>query len=161
MISYHNLIMIDIKKFCQCCTAIQCRLYTWTIHFVFNRKELNFIENGSYYTMGKDIYISVITLISGSISILGGLMLILSHAYIKRLHYIRRMLICLTIANIIQASGNLLGTVNYLTLKPLDVSKSDHFCVFQSFLTTFSSIASFNWSSMIAVHVFFMCCRKV
>ena len=111
--------------------------------------------------MGKDIYISVITLISGSLSFLGGLMLILSHSCIKRLHYIRRMLVCLTIANIIQASGNLLGTVNYLTLKPLDVSKPDRFCVFQSFLTTFSSIASFNWSSMIAVHVFFCVVRKV
>nr|XP_022338965.1 G-protein coupled receptor 157-like isoform X1 [Crassostrea virginica] len=111
--------------------------------------------------MGKDIYISVITLISGSLSFLGGLMHILSHSCIKRLHYIRRMLVCLTIANIIQASGNLLGTVNYLTLKPLDVSKPDRFCVFQSFLTTFSSIASFNWSSMIAVHVFFCVVRKV
>ncbi|XP_062566872.1 adhesion G-protein coupled receptor G6-like [Saccostrea cucullata] len=111
--------------------------------------------------MREDILISVVTLVSGFASILGGVALILSHIFVRRLYFVRVLLICLTFADILQASGAVLGTTNYLTLSEQKRKDSNSFCVVQSFITTFSSVSSFIWTTVITIHLFYCFMKQI
>ena len=69
---------------------------------------------------------------------------------------VHRLLVFLTIADILTAFGYILGTTYYLLLDPKKKNLSDPVCVAQSFITTFSSLASFAWTSIIAVHLYLL-----
>lgn len=89
-----------------------------------------------------------ITLISASLSLAGGLALLLTYVKIPDFQTsVHRLLVFLTIADILTAFGYIIGTVNFLTL-PM--------CEAQSFITTFSSLSSFGWTSVIAIHLYLL-----
>lgn len=89
-----------------------------------------------------------ITLISASLSLVGGLALLLTYVKIPDFQTsVHRLLVFLTIADILTAFGYIIGTVNFLTL-PM--------CEAQSFITTFSSLSSFGWTSVIAIHLYLL-----
>lgn len=91
-----------------------------------------------------------ITLISASLSLVGGLALLLT--YVK----IPILLVFLTIADILTAFGYIIGTVNFLTLNDDQRNTTDPMCEAQSFITTFSSLSSFGWTSVIAIHLYLL-----
>ncbi|XP_062566873.1 G-protein coupled receptor 157-like [Saccostrea cucullata] len=111
--------------------------------------------------MREDILISVVTLVSGTASVLGGVTLILSHTFIKRFYFVRILLIYLSFADILQAGGAVFGTANYLTLSEQKRMDTDSLCIVQSFITTFSSVSSFIWTSVITIHLFFCLMKQI
>ncbi|VDI42768.1 G protein-coupled receptor 157 [Mytilus galloprovincialis] len=102
---------------------------------------------------------AVITTISSLLSILGGLVLIWSYYVVPSTrNTVRLMLIALTLADILTASGYLMATMRWYSIGLQNTntcdSASDNFCKAQSFITTFSNIASFLWTSFIAIYLF-------
>ncbi|XP_071145356.1 G-protein coupled receptor 157-like [Mytilus edulis] len=115
--------------------------------------------NITKFNPGELAVSAVITTISSLLSILGGLVLIWSYYVVSSTrNTVRLMLISLTLADILTASGYLMATVRWYSIgmqknNTCD-SASDNFCKAQSFITTFSSIASFLWTSFIAIYLF-------
>ena len=100
---------------------------------------------------------AAITLTSASLSLLGGLTLLVTYFRISEFQTsVHRLLVFLTIVDILTAFGFLLGTANFLRLDYEDRNSSDPVCVAQSFITTFSCLASFAWTSIIAVHLYLL-----
>lgn len=69
---------------------------------------------------------------------------------------VHRLLVFLTIADILTAFGYIIGTVNFLRLDADQRTTTDPMCVAQSFITTFSSLSSFGWTSIIAIHLYLL-----
>ena len=98
---------------------------------------------------------AAITLTSASLSLLGGLTLLVTYFRISEFQTsVHRLLVFLTIADILTAFGYILGTANFLRLDHDKRISTDPICEVQSFITTFSSLASFAWTSIIAVHLY-------
>lgn len=98
-----------------------------------------------------------ITLISASLSLVGGLALLLTYVKIPIFQTsVHRLLVFLTIADILTAFGYIIGTVNFLTLNDDQRNTTDPMCEAQSFITTFSSLSSFGWTSVIAIHLYLL-----
>lgn len=98
-----------------------------------------------------------ITLISASLSLVGGLALLLTYVKIPDFRTsVHRLLVFLTISDILTAFGYIIGTVNFLTLDDDQRNVTDNMCIAQSFITTFSSLSSFAWTSIIAVHLYLL-----
>ncbi|CAG2253254.1 GPR157 [Mytilus edulis] len=102
---------------------------------------------------------AVITTISSLLSIFGGLVLIWSFYVVPSTrNTVRLMLIALTLADMISALGYFMASVRWFSISVQNsstgVPESDDFCKAQSFITTFLSIASFMWTSFIAIYLF-------
>lgn len=111
-------------------------------------------EEGRLNIMGDTCALSALTLVSSSASVLGGICLLVTHYKIKALHYGLRNILCfLTISDILTSSGYIVGATNSM-IESSGGKYSDVVCKAQSFLTTFSNLASFSWTSMIAVHLY-------
>lgn len=72
----------------------------------------------------------------------------------------RRLLVYLTIADLMTAVGNLVGASRYALRNETEYIINRHtcnttneVCEVQSFITTFSSLSSFFWTSIIMVHI--------
>lgn len=115
--------------------------------------------------MGEHFY-WIVTTCSGVMSIIGGLFIIYTYIAIPAIqNSTRQMLVCLTIADIATAIGNMIGAIRFVVKVPnvsnvsnsdvpnVTVSNSDDLCVAQSFVTTMSSLCSFVWTSLIALHL--------
>ena len=103
--------------------------------------------------------IVVVTLISSALSIAGGVLLLATHYRIKELvqNRVRKLLRYLTIADLLTATGYFVAGMRYAVLQtfdPSDEDENDFLCVAQSCITTFSSMASFFWTTIIAFHLF-------
>ncbi|CAC5382258.1 GPR157 [Mytilus coruscus] len=118
------------------------------------------VFNGTLRFNPEELTVSaVITTISSFLSILGGLVLIWSYLFVSSTrNTVRLMLIALTLADIITALGYLMASVRWYSIGKhnvnTSVSESDDFCKVQSFITTYLSIASFLWTSFIAIYLF-------
>lgn len=100
---------------------------------------------------------AIITQISASLSLAGGLALLLTYVKITDFQTaVHRLLVFLTIADILTAFGYIIGTVNFLRLDADQRTTTDPMCVAQSFITTFSSLSSFGWTSIIAIHLYLL-----
>ncbi|XP_061196683.1 G-protein coupled receptor 157-like [Saccostrea echinata] len=100
--------------------------------------------------------ISVITLVSCFASLLGGVGLLMTQYKMENLHYmLRNLLSFLTIADIITVLGYICGTFNYMYSHDED-TRNTTLCEAQSFVTTFSNMSSFAWTSIITVHLFLL-----
>lgn len=100
---------------------------------------------------------AIITLISASLSLAGGLALLLTYVKITDFQTaVHRLLVFLTIGDILTAFGYIIGTVNFLRLDADQRTTTDPMCVAQSFITTFSSLSSFGWTSIIAIHLYLL-----
>ena len=98
---------------------------------------------------------AAITLTSATLSFLGGIALLETYFQISEFQTsMHRLLVFLTIADILTAFGCILGTMNVLLLDLDKRNSTDPICEVQSFITTFSSLASFAWTSIIAVHLY-------
>lgn len=113
-------------------------------------------EEGRLNIMSDTCVLTSLTLVSSSASVLGGICLLVTHYKIKTLHYGLRNILCfLTISDILTSSGYIVGTTNSM-IESSGGKYSDVVCKAQSFLTTFSNLASFSWTSMIAVHLYLL-----
>lgn len=100
-----------------------------------------------------------ISILSSSLSVFGGLLIIGSYVTIPEIrNTVRRLLVCLTIADLVTAFGNFVGAVRYTVLQSFTQNitefENDPVCVGQAFLTTFSNLSSFVWTILIALHLF-------
>lgn len=113
-------------------------------------------EEGRLNIMSDTCVLSSLTLVSSSASVLGGICLLVTHYKIKTLHYGLRNILCfLTISDILTSSGYIVGAINSM-IESSGGKYSDVVCKAQSFLTTFSNLASFSWTSMIVVHLYLL-----
>ncbi|XP_061196684.1 G-protein coupled receptor 157-like [Saccostrea echinata] len=98
---------------------------------------------------------AAITLLSASLSLTGGFALLLTYNKIPEFQSpVRKILVFLTVADIFSAFGYIVGTANFLRLDDSQKNSTDPICKAQSFVTTFASLSSFAWTSIIAVHLF-------
>ena len=66
----------------------------------------------------------------------------------------RKLLVFLSIADFLTAFGNIMGICWYIFKDDMSESSGDILCKFHSSLTIFSSISSFLWTGVIAVHLY-------
>ncbi|XP_078336923.1 G-protein coupled receptor 157-like [Crassostrea virginica] len=98
---------------------------------------------------------AAITLSSATLSFLRGIALLETYFQISEFQTsMHRLLVFLTIADILTVFGCILGTTNFLLLDLVKRNSTDPICEVQSFITTFSSLASFAWTSIIALHLY-------
>lgn len=111
-------------------------------------------------------YTTYLTVLSCSLSIFGTTVIILTFINIPEVQNItRKLLLALTIADVLTAVGNLIGIIRYIALQSMPhgcelLRESDSVCVVQSFVTTFSSMVSFFWTTVIAVHIYLQISRS-
>ena len=102
----------------------------------------------------------VLALLSSVSSIIGAVVIVITYVALSEIRNVpRAMLVCLTVADFLTATGNIIGSVRYMYLQSSEESCnklkiSDTTCVVQSYITTMSSMASFFWTVAIAVHMF-------
>lgn len=107
-------------------------------------------------------YTLALTVLSCVLSILGSAIIIITFFNLPEIqNFARKLLLSLTVADLFTAVGNLIGSVRYIVLLTRTdgcyrIHETDSVCIFQSFLTTFSSMASFFWTAIIAVHFYLL-----
>ena len=101
---------------------------------------------------GSDVV--VMSVISCVLSIVGGIVIIITYVILPEIrNFPRKLILCLTVADMLTSSGYLLSTTNYLS--KLSDSDTDHYvCLIQSSITTYSSLVSFFLTSIIAIYLF-------
>ena len=103
-----------------------------------------------------------VTTVSCCSSILGAVAILYSYARLRSIRDDTRMLLLfLTAADLLTASAYLIGPIFRLNVNLKNLKAEFHdspACVVQSFITTFSSLASFFWTFAIAAHIY---CRLV
>lgn len=109
--------------------------------------------------------ILVCTYVSCSLSICGAITIFVTYCTVPQAkNQTRRLLLYLTIADLLTSSGNLLGAIRYSVkhrhhrlLTDEDILEHCHhpgnICTVQSLITTFSSLASFSWTIIIGLHI--------
>ena len=103
--------------------------------------------------------------LSCCLSIIGA-MIIFATYYLVQVakNQTRRLLVYLTIADLMTAVGNLIGVVRYVLREETEYivereemkyncTTTDTVCVLQSAVTTFSNLASFCWTTIIMIHI--------
>lgn len=112
-------------------------------------------------------YTLALTGTSSCLSILGAFLIFYTFFKLPNIrNFTRQLLVYLTIADSLTAVGNLVATVRYAVVHSdfnnvstncsnvtQDVD-SDLVCTIQSYVTTFSNMASFFWTFVIALHMF-------
>lgn len=112
-------------------------------------------------------YTLSLTILSSFLSVLGSGVIIVTYINLRCIqNFNRKLLLSLTIADLFTALGNLLGSLRYIWLITGEngcerVQISDSVCTTQSFVTTFSSMASFFWTTVIAVHIYLQIKREL
>ncbi|KAL3887319.1 hypothetical protein ACJMK2_027261 [Sinanodonta woodiana] len=90
------------------------------------------------------------TIVSSLLSIFGAVVIFWTYGSIRSIrNFPRTLLIWLTIADLLNASGNLAGTIDLLVNKGAD----NDICTSQSVVAIFASIASFLWTLVITAHM--------
>lgn len=107
-----------------------------------------------------------LTMLSCILSIFGSIMIFFTFAKLPQIrNLLRKLLLALTVADFFTAAGNITGSIRYALLD-VDIvgckrlADSDVVCVMQSFITTFSSMSSFFWTTVIAFHIFINITRR-
>ncbi|KAK3601921.1 hypothetical protein CHS0354_001930 [Potamilus streckersoni] len=90
------------------------------------------------------------TIVSSLLSIFGAFVIFWTY---WRINYVRNfprtLLLWLTVADLLNASGNLVGTTDYISKN----GRHDDICTAQSIVTTYASISSFLWTLVITAHM--------
>lgn len=107
----------------------------------------------------------ICTFVSSSLSIIGAVVIFITYCLVTvAKNQTRRLLVYLTIADLMTAVGNLIGASRYALRNETEYLTSRHqmqntcistnaVCEVQSFVTTFSSLSSFFWTSIIMIHI--------
>lgn len=120
------------------------------------------ITAASNFTNPIDKFAIALTCISSTLSIFGAILIFITYCTCRCRgpgKETTRLLLCLTVSDLLVAIGNLAGTVRYLvvyTNHNVTVQcgkKCDIVCIAQSFVSTTASMWSFFWTTTIAVHL--------
>ena len=109
-------------------------------------------------------YNLVLTGTSSCLSILGGTVIFYTYYKLQTIrNFTRTLLVYLTLADVLVSVGHLIAVIRYSLVykgaekvencKSNKTTEYESMCIGQSFLTTFSSLASFLWTSVIAIHI--------
>ncbi|XP_060574460.1 G-protein coupled receptor 157-like [Ruditapes philippinarum] len=101
------------------------------------------------------IYVLVLSIASCCLSLIGIFCIFVSYVAIVTIrNYIRKLLIFLTIANLIHVLGIIIGIVRYMLLEFTDeiYQKERQVCLFQSVVVSFAPCSSFFWTVFIAIY---------
>ena len=103
-----------------------------------------------------------VTGVSCSMSVIGAIFILYSYARLSNTRDDTRLLVvCLTVADLITAAGILIIPITFLKYGSSDkkehISEICEICKVQSFITTFSGMASFFWTFAIALHITVSC----
>lgn len=99
-----------------------------------------------------------LTGLSSSLSVIGSLVIFLSFYKDRVRSFTFRILVCLTVADFLNAVGNILGVIRYsrfgssLVITQPSSCDSDNLCVSQSFITVVASLSSFWWTFLAALN---------
>lgn len=122
-----------------------------------HKVSLNCILNNT-----RGVAILSITTVSCCLSVIGVIAILYSYARWRNIRdNTRLLLVFLTIADLLTAVGYLIGSVALFNIPQKKLPTNYHNsaeCVLQSFITIFSSMASFFWTVALAFHIF---CRLV
>ena len=111
------------------------------------------ITNTSAHAYAVDVLILSAT--SCSLSIFGGIVILASCLFIPEIrNFTRKLVVCLTVADLITASAYLVYVVRYVNLYNENYNEEAVLCTVQSFFTTYSSLVSFFLTSFIAVYIY-------
>ena len=113
------------------------------------------ITNNSSHTYTVDVLILSAT--SCSLSIFGGIVILASCLLIPEIrNFTRKLVVCLTVADLITASAYLVSVARYVNLYKAteNIIEEVVLCKVQSFFTTYSSLVSFFLTSFIAVYIY-------
>lgn len=106
---------------------------------------------------------AVVSLVSGSLSIISSLCIIITYFIWPEIRSIsRQIIVFLSLADLFTALGYVIGSANYLQYGngndtasfAADCEAFTRTCVVQSSITTWSSMASFWWTTILAVHLY-------
>lgn len=93
-----------------------------------------------------NVYV-ILTAIMCLLSILGCTVIVAVYLAFQRLRTpTRKLLVYLSVADLLTAIGNLLGIVWYIFSDSVVIHRSMAYCKFHAALTVFSSISSFMWT---------------
>lgn len=111
-------------------------------------------------------YNLVLTGTSSCLSIFGGIIIIVTFFSITEIrgYFTRKLLVYLTIADLFTAIGNFSAVIRYAYVHhgndtvtenctAVKTTEYPNLCISQSFVTTFSNLASFLWTAVIAIHL--------
>lgn len=98
------------------------------------------------------------SLVSCSLSCLGSLLIFFSYFALKGIRNVaQRIITLLAVADLFTALGYLLAGWNYLSNGSKDrCDQFQHVCEVQSFVTSWSSLSSFGWTSALALHFYLL-----
>lgn len=112
------------------------------------------VQNQTTYSLDYRPSLAL-TGLSSSLSVIGSLIIFLSFYKDRVRSFTFRILVCLTVADFLNAVGNILGVIRYsrfgssLVIRQPD---SDNLCVCQSFITVVASLSSFWWTFLAALN---------
>ena len=165
-IHYVLLLLLIFRK-----TALQNCLTIRNIRCCYRVDLQNCLETQTMATDTVKIYWFNLLLTGASsfMSLFGGFVIVLSYVRLRQIrNFTRTLLLYLTIADLMTATGNLVATIRYGIVHSShsvednwvqncseQASKAVYrpVCVGQSFVTTFSNMASFFWTAIIALHI--------
>ncbi|KJE89508.1 hypothetical protein CAOG_00965 [Capsaspora owczarzaki ATCC 30864] len=106
----------------------------------------------SPWSEGQQTALKAATVTTCCLSIVGCVLIILSFVLLKDLRATsRQLLVFLSLADLVTAMGNMVGVLT---------DDTGTLCVIQSSFTTYSSIASFLWTSSIALYLYLSIARE-
>ena len=107
---------------------------------------------------------AIASLVSSSLSIISSLCIIITYFLWPDIRSVsRQIIVLLSLADLFTASGYIVGSANHLQYDRNDASNDNgsaacdtfaRVCVVQSSITTWSSIASFWWTNILAFHLY-------
>lgn len=99
----------------------------------------------------------ILSATSCSLSIIGGVVIFASFIALPEIrNFTRKLVICLTVADMITATAYLMSVIRYANILSGNINYSEEsiLCEVQSFFTTYSSLVSFFLTSIIAVYIY-------
>ena len=134
-----------------------CRILTQNMN-ASNTSRIDRVEN--------TFAVPILTSISASLSIAGSIGIFLLINKHRPVYYIYQLLVYLTVADLLSAISNFVGSIRYLSkygglitveeASTVCEATSDAVCIGQAFLTTLACLASFWWTFLITVHHFLL-----
>ena len=123
------------------------------------RKHLNCSHHHGLVSLDIGLTPTYFSLSSSSLSCLGSLLILLAYVVLKDMRTgAQKVITLLAIADFFTAAGYILGGVNYLShFGGTDQTQCKRFhelCEIQSFLTTWSTMSSYWWTSILAFYFF-------
>lgn len=106
----------------------------------------------------------ILTTISSVLSVFGAITIFLSYFVVREArNFTRLLLMHVTVADLITCVGTFVGSIRYFLRNEddyiikektsINCTGTDNVCLVQSFVNTFSAMASFFWTAIIMLHI--------